>query len=157
MKFHENLHEKQWFWLKFGEIFAKNWNDNFLNFWFQSGAKECKSCRNIWFSLFFLFCGSQKGQDHKPTRKSRFLIGKSTIWEICQQDFSGLIKTPDKNAHNRPEMAREDTEGWPKVDRTLTQRWPKVDPTSTPFLSLVATEPPGRPSTSSRVVTPYYN
>ena len=22
-----------------------------------------------------------------------------------------LIKTPDKNAHNRPEMAREDTEG----------------------------------------------
>ena len=36
-------------------------------------------CRYIWFPLFFLSRGSQEAPDHPRTRKSRFLIGKSTI------------------------------------------------------------------------------
>ena len=60
--------------------------------------------------LFFLSSGSQKAPDHPQTRKSRFLIGKSTISERHVLVFSILIEKSGKISENRPEMAREDTQ-----------------------------------------------
>ena len=63
------------------------------------------------FLFFFLSCGSQKAPDHARTRKSHFLFGKSTISEMHVLLSSVLIDEFSKISENRPEMAREDTEG----------------------------------------------
>ena len=82
--------------------------------------------RNIWFSLYFLPCGSQRAPDHERTRKSRFLIGKSTISEMHVLLSSVFIDESGKISENRPEMAREVTQGSPNVHPTFTQRSPNV-------------------------------
>ena len=75
---------------------------------------------------FFLSRGSQKAPDQIRTRQSRFLIGK---WTISYKKFIfslELICESGKISKNRPEMARDITQGTPKVHPTYTQRTPNV-------------------------------
>ena len=70
---------------------------------------------------FFLSRGSQKAPDHPQTRKSRFLIGKSTILQMHVLLSSVIIDETGKISKNRPEMATL-VGKIPRVDRRLTER-----------------------------------
>ena len=74
-------------------------------------SPDRRDCKYIWFSVFFLSRGSQKAPDHPQTRKSHFLIGKSTILQMHVLLSSVSIDETCKISENRSEMAREDTEG----------------------------------------------
>ena len=80
-------------------------------FYFGAVQRSVNLVGTFGFSLFVLSGGSQRAPNHARIRKSRFLIGKSTISEIHVLLSSVLIDETCKISENRPEMAREVTEG----------------------------------------------
>ena len=137
----ENLHQEFadfcWNFAKIKQTFAKirenpeiyapkncEKSANFEIWAVQKNAKECKSCRNIWFCLFFSPGAPKRLQTTHGPENAVSLLEKSLFRNTYVISIHHSSAKQEKSAKIEPRWLGK----LPKVTRRLPQRYPNVTP-----------------------------